>query len=132
MTIDGFQWLLIFQENLGKTALELAGCKHSGCRGRWFKSSRPIHVQESAKGYVWPSVPYPAFCLEAAQVPPFLKHTLTLAIEIPLKLKGTQRKRKKINDTRENEPKRDLTPLIPFDDPFDISSPKGYKVKFII
>ncbi len=38
---SGSQWLLIFQENLSKTALELAGCKHSGCRGRRSKSSPP-------------------------------------------------------------------------------------------
>ncbi|MGO9117983.1 MAG: hypothetical protein ACLQPD_10265 [Desulfomonilaceae bacterium] len=51
----------------------------------------------------------PLFRLEGAQVPPFLKQTLTSAIEIPLKLKGIPRKRRKINYTRENEPKRDLT-----------------------
>ncbi len=72
--------------------------------------SRPGYVQESSKRDVQHSAPYPAFCLEAAQVHPFLKQTLTSAIEIPLKPKGMPRKRRKINDTRENKPKRDLTP----------------------
>ena len=38
-----------------------------------------------------------------------MKQTLISAIEIPLKLKGMPRKLRKINDTRENKPKRDLT-----------------------
>jgi hypothetical protein len=48
----------------------------------------PVHVQESPKWDALPSATYSAFCLEAAQVPSFLKQTLTSAVEIPLKLKG--------------------------------------------
>jgi hypothetical protein len=39
MSPDGAQSVLIFQGNLSKTALGLAGCKPSHGRGRRFKSS---------------------------------------------------------------------------------------------
>ncbi len=46
-----------------------------------------------------------------SDVPPFLKQTPRSAIEIPLELKGRPRKRRKINDTCENKPKRDSAHL---------------------
>jgi hypothetical protein len=79
---------LIFQGKGEKAASVLGYSVSSGCRGRWFKSSRPDQAQKSPKWDLRLSAPYPAFCLEAAQVAPFSKQTLSSARKIPLKLNG--------------------------------------------